>query len=50
MDLFFLVSCITISINRFTQKCDYFQDHSDILFLKHLMMKVKSSGNMLIVD
>ena len=50
MDLYSLTSCIPISINRFTQKCDCFQNHSDILvadwgprsvyskarFLKHL--------------
>ena len=33
MDLYSLTSCIPISINRFTQKCDCFQNHSDIFFI-----------------
>ena len=40
MDLYSLISCIAISNNRFTHKCDdCFQNHSEILFLffKHFM-------------
>ena len=33
MDLYFLISCIPISTNRFTQKCDCFQNYSDIFFI-----------------
>ena len=40
MALYSLISC-----NRFTQKFDCFQKHSDIfLFLKHIMKQVKTSG------
>ena len=51
MDLYSLISCIPISTNHFAQKCDCFQNHSEIfLFPNHIMKKVKTSGEILIVD
>ena len=36
MDLYCLINCIPKSTNRFTQKCDCFQNNFEIfLFLKH---------------
>ena len=51
MDFYSLIICIPVNTNCFTQKCDCFQNYSDIfLFLKHIMKLIKTSGKMLIVD
>ena len=51
MEIYFLISFIQISTNRFTQKCGCFKNHGDIfLFLKHILKYVKTSGKILIID
>ena len=51
MNLNPLISCIPISTNRFTQKCDCFPNHCDSFLLREdNMIQVKTSGVMLTVD
>ena len=47
MDLYSLISCIPKSTNRFTQKCDCFQNNSDIFFILYAYEEAgKASGKM----
>ena len=51
MNLYSLISWMTLSTYRFTQECDCFQSYGDFfLFLKHIMNYVKTSGKIFIVD
>ena len=51
MDLYSLIRSIPIITNCFTQKCDCFQNRSEIfLFLKYIVKQVKTSPKMLTVN
>ena len=43
MDLYSLISCISINTNRFTQKYDCFQNHSNIFFILDAYYEVGKS-------